>query len=123
MGEGGHKLQKRRLPWGLSSHRRSEETGGGRGAIKFKKWGDVFYGWSLTENEDHQPPRTAGRMLSLELDFTPLQTRDQATCRHLSFLPILYHDCFTLLKINSSHSDGSPVDHLPYILGGSNVDC
>ena len=56
-------------------------------------------------------------------DFTTLQTRDRATCRHLSFLPILYHDCFTLLKINSSHSDGSPVDHLPYLLGGSNVDC
>jgi hypothetical protein len=47
MGEDGHKLQKRCLPWGLSSHRRSEETGGGRGFIKLEKWGDVIYGWSL----------------------------------------------------------------------------
>ena len=47
MGEGGHQLKKQCLPWGLPSHRRSEETGGGRGALKFKKWGDVFYGWSL----------------------------------------------------------------------------
>jgi hypothetical protein len=47
MGEGGHKLQKRRLLKGLSSLRRSEETGGERGVIKSEKWGDVVYGWSL----------------------------------------------------------------------------
>ena len=41
-------FKKRHLHWGLSTHRRSEETGGGRGVKKLEKWGDVIYGWSLT---------------------------------------------------------------------------
>ena len=44
---GGHKLQKRRLLWGLSNHRQREATRVGRGVILSQKWGDTIYGWSL----------------------------------------------------------------------------
>ena len=38
---------RRRLPKGFKGHRRRGETRGGRVPKKVKKWGDVFYGWSL----------------------------------------------------------------------------
>ena len=44
---GGVKIFRRRLPWGLLSHRRRGETRGGRVPQKSENWGVVFYGWSL----------------------------------------------------------------------------
>ena len=52
------------LVWGDFKHV-TEETGGGRGVKNFRKWGDVFYGWSLIH---YKFPRPSSHYLRLSCE-------------------------------------------------------